>query len=614
MPAEPRPAAPQSQASASPQPVSVGGTLPVRLIDLYKLSESEQRIVLALLAARAQVSVADLAVQLALPVSQLLSLLAPEGVLRSCALVELPDSAELGWALPQDAISVSRGLHPLVSGEGMTVAAADDKAPLVSLLPGLSSLAAPPPDLAWAKELPATQPNDRATSAIADVVREQLVAPQAVLLSLGGCSLEQVPVLAQQVRLRLQRPVLTLDGAALAGWPLPLLVPALRRLRRDSDLRGAVLIVHEARALGGALRALLRPRPHAQTAPVVLVSDGAPLVPGALPPSPRGEPAWTVASQSLRGTAPASQPASSSGTAGPGADSRDDSEDPAVSASRQEARRQAAIDAARAMGRPVPKELTNPPAPAAAAAASPARTAPAATPAPTAIPSSGPPPGKMAAPPASAPAPVPAPAPAPANEAAPRRAPNPRLAAALAAAGLPPVGSEQYRGGEPPSRRPGSAAESPAASAPRESAVAAPPAPVAAPPAPVAAPTAPTDPVIPETAQGAASPAAPLEEDDSPPLPLEAEAPVEEVVRVARATGNQAQRLELLRKLTGARHSHVIALFRSFVQSPHPAIREAAEGGMSAIFGPNWNRSRQIAPPVQPPRSDDNGRGPGGAF
>jgi hypothetical protein len=88
----------------------------------------------------------------------------------------------------------------------------------------------------------------------------------------------------------------------------------------------------------------------------------------------------------------------------------------------------------------------------------------------------------------------------------------------------------------------------------------------------------------------------------------------EELVRVARITPNQLQRAELLRKLSGKKSPQVIQLFRTNTQSSHPLVRAAAEEGMSSIFGANWNRTRAISPPVQPPRSDDNGRGPGGAF
>lgn len=601
-----------------PKPVAAAavdqGLVPGRLVDLYKLSEAEARLLSALLAAKTTTSVAELAQELSLPLGSVLSLLGPEGLLRGCALVELPDVAELGWAVPQDGLRAGRGLHLLCGSLGQPAAASDELMPLSATLPGLAVLSAPAPGSAWVQELLPNATGERPNPAIADLVREQLVATQPVLLCLGGGSAEQLSTLAQQARLRLQRPVVTLDATALAGWPLPLLVPALRRLRRDSDVRGTVLLVREASALGAAgLRSLLRPRPPGQTAPLILCSDGAPLNVGTLPPPLRGEPAWTVVSLALRGASPTAPPASppaSISSGGKTADAPEESEDPAVSASRQEARRQAAIDAARAMGRPVPKELMTPPAATPAPGGGAATTPGAAGPRPAvSTPSSGAPPGKVAATPA-APAPAPAaaaPPPAerpPTSDAGPRRTPNPRLAAALAAAGLPPPGSEKYRSGEHPGRRSDAPAE---AAAPSPAPAAAPPTPPAAVPA-VATPATASDVAPPDP------PASPAEGEDAAPLPLEAEAPLEEQLRVVRSTPNQAQRAEILRRLTGARHSAVIQLFRSFVSSPHPAVREAAEGGMSAIFGPSWNRSRQIAPPTQPPRSDDGGRGPGGAF
>lgn len=65
--------------------------------------------------------------------------------------------------------------------------------------------------------------------------------------------------------------------------------------------------------------------------------------------------------------------------------------------------------------------------------------------------------------------------------------------------------------------------------------------------------------------------------------------------------------MELLRTLIGQRHPAVLAC-QHHLGSPVAALRAAAEEGMASLFGPNWNRTRAI-PPVQPPRSDDGGRG-----
>jgi hypothetical protein len=129
-------------------------------------------------------------------------------------------------------------------------------------------------------------------------------------------------------------------------------------------------------------------------------------------------------------------------------------------------------------------------------------------------------------------------------------------------------------------------------------------------PQPAAEPPPPPPPA-PSPDSAAAEPAPP---DDQPPIPLADDANLEELLRVVRTTPNNKQRAEILRKLAGTKSPTVIQLFRLHAQSAHPDVRAAAEAGMASLFGANWNRTRAIAPPVQPPRSDDNGRGPGGAF
>ena len=83
---------------------------------------------------------------------------------------------------------------------------------------------------------------------------------------------------------------------------------------------------------------------------------------------------------------------------------------------------------------------------------------------------------------------------------------------------------------------------------------------------------------------------------------------------MVRTTPNNAQRAQLLKGLTSTKSPAVIQIFRMNLSSPHAGVRTAAEAGMASLFGANWNRARSIAPPVQPPRSDDGNRGPGGAF
>lgn len=621
-PSEPRPEKREQPPTDTALPTTI---LPTRVGELFRLNEAELRVLQALLQCSMEKTVFTLATELVLPLPQLLSLLAPEGVLRGRALVEVSDGAALGWALPSDVVHAGRGLALTLVASRQAGHGVDERTLFLATLPGLSYLPAPAVEAPWIHDLVPTTGAERWSeklpATLVDLLRENGATPQPALLNLGGLQGEQLVALAQVARQRHQRPVVTLDGSALAGWPQPLIAQALRRLRRDTDLRGAILLLHDVRALGSAWRAALLPRPSGQTAPLFVASDLPALPLGVLPSGLRDEAAWHVVSLTLRpqplpSPAPQAAPAIS---AAPSADASDENEDPAVAASRQEARRQAAIDAARAMGRPIPKELLTPtpvakPAPATTAAtattatvqARPATQPEAAAPAPT--------------PPASKPAA--SPPPSPAVDAAARRAMNPRLAAALAAAGLPPPGSDAYANSEYAQRR---AAARAAAAAEREAAP--PPASVPAATTPPAAPAevaavavaapattqdGPAD--MPTTQSTPAQTASPTQTEEGAPLPLEAEAPLEELIRVARTTPNSAQRVELLRKLTGARHSAVIQLFRTFVSSPHPGVREAAEGGMSSLFGPNWNRSRNIAPPTQPPRTDDGGRGPGGAF
>lgn len=523
-----------------------------RLAELFQLGADERRVLALLIAAPEPPRLSQAAATLGLEPTALLTMLAGNGPLRSHGLVEVDPEAELGFLRPIDLLYAGRGVH--LGGQ----AALAEAELFLGQAPGLAYFAAPPPGTEWAKDflqqdralLPGAQ-GAQVPQAV-ELARERLIAPHPILLWLSQCAVETVLPLAQAVRLRLSRPVLFIDGAALAGWPTPQLAAALRRLRRDADLRGAAVVVAEAQLLGSSWLALAAPRPPGQTAPVVLCSSGA-LLPGPLLPAGRGaELVPQAATLRPAPSAPVAAGAAATGAAELAAD------DPAALASRDDARRRAAMDAARAMGKPIPPELlaTAPP-PAPPPAPAPPRPA-----APAAV-----------APPASAPPP-----PAPAPSGAPRPV-NPRLAAALAKAGLPPAGG------------------TPQHSAP------APAAPVAA----VAPSPAPAD-------STAAAPPTEVPADDQPPLPLADDAGLDELVRVARTTPNQLQRAELLRKLSGKKDPRVIQLFRANAQSPHPAVRAAAEEGMASLFGATWNRTRAIPPPVQPPRSDDGSRGPGGAF
>ncbi|MSP60892.1 MAG: hypothetical protein EXR72_11215 [Myxococcales bacterium] len=95
---------------------------------------------------------------------------------------------------------------------------------------------------------------------------------------------------------------------------------------------------------------------------------------------------------------------------------------------------------------------------------------------------------------------------------------------------------------------------------------------------------------------------------------LAADAPVEEVARVASTSPNPQQRVELIAKLAGCKTASVVASLRANAQSQNPAVRAAAETVMASMFGERWNATRAVPKPVQPPRSDDKDRGPPGGW
>ncbi|MCS6913024.1 MAG: hypothetical protein RMK29_15120 [Myxococcales bacterium] len=504
-----------------------------RLCQLFQLSSAERSLIELLLAAEQAPTLGEVLRRLDLPEGALAGVLTPEAPLRAHALVEVEDEAALGLLRRTDRLHPARGLHQLWHGH------LEDDATWLEQLPGLEYLPAPAAETGWAEEFMGPRP----PPAIADLVRDHLVGIPPRLLWLSGCGPHERQHLARAARMRLARPVLTLDCTALVGWAPPVLWAALRRLRRDTDVRGAVLVAAEVQVLGGAWRALCAPRPVGHSAPVVLLASGALRALGPPPRGHRGEPALVPQEAALPAAeTPGAAPAPPEELASP---------------SKEEARRQAAIDAARAMGKPIPIELRAP------------RSAHG--------------PASVSSPPPGAPAP---PRTVPAAQAPPPPSPP---AVFVPAAQAPP----------PPS--PPAASVAPPAAPPR---VEEPP-PVEEPPAvPSPAPAAP-EPV-------AATP--PPEAPELPPIPLAPDAPLQELVRVARTTPNVTQCIELLRSLSGIRHSAVISAFRQHLSSPHPAVRQAAEEGMVSLFGENWSRPRDIPPPVQPPRSDDGGRGPHGAF
>ena len=93
--------------------------------------------------------------------------------------------------------------------------------------------------------------------------------------------------------------------------------------------------------------------------------------------------------------------------------------------------------------------------------------------------------------------------------------------------------------------------------------------------------------------------------DDQPRLELPPDANRDLLARAAMQSPSAAQRAEILERLAGVKSPSFVAALRHNVRSEHPVLREVAERLMAQLFGPAWNRSRPIQPPVQPPPSDE---------
>ncbi len=122
------------------------------------------------------------------------------------------------------------------------------------------------------------------------------------------------------------------------------------------------------------------------------------------------------------------------------------------------------------------------------------------------------------------------------------------------------------------------------------------------------APPRPAPPPVPPPAETVAI------EGDGTPLAIAGDAGPEELARVATTSPSAAQRVELINRLRTIKSAAVVAALRANATSQHPAVRAAAEAAMATLFGPNWNATRAIAKPVQPPPSDDKDRGPPGGW
>ena len=187
-----------------------------------------------------------------------------------------------------------------------------------------------------------------------------------------------------------------------------------------------------------------------------------------------------------------------------------------------------------------------------------------------------------------------------------------------------------FRAPPPPPRAPVTPIPPPLAPKPQPAAVAAPPSPppAAAPPSP-----SPTQPAKKRSSKGAQffggetaepppapAPTAPPPpatapiEGDGPPLPVAADAGADELARICTNSPSAAQRIDLIHRLRTIKSAAVVAALRANAASQHPGVRAAAEAGMAMIFGPNWNATRAISKPVQPPSRDDKDRGPPGGW
>ena len=107
-------------------------------------------------------------------------------------------------------------------------------------------------------------------------------------------------------------------------------------------------------------------------------------------------------------------------------------------------------------------------------------------------------------------------------------------------------------------------------------------------------------------------PPSPASEGDGPPVAVAADAPPEELARIAATSPSAAQRIDLIHRLRTIKSGAVVAALRVNAASHHPGVRAAAEAAMAMIFGANWNAVRAIPKPVQPAPSDDKDRGPPG--
>jgi hypothetical protein len=93
--------------------------------------------------------------------------------------------------------------------------------------------------------------------------------------------------------------------------------------------------------------------------------------------------------------------------------------------------------------------------------------------------------------------------------------------------------------------------------------------------------------------------------DSAPYLPVPEKPTPDILAAIARTSKNPKQRLELLEELKNLKIPSVVQAMRDNARSADAKIKALAEATMASFFGPNWNRTRPVAKPVQPPVSED---------
>jgi hypothetical protein len=378
---------------------------------------------------------------------------------------------------------------------------------------------------------------------VAELVKERIVSLEALFATIDGCPRREALALGAAAAKRFSRPLVTVDGEVLAG--LRESWELLAAVRREADLEGAVLLVVQAAALGEGWRALMAPPPAQPLRPVlIIVADALRTREVTLVDGLRHQP---LVLNGVTAVEKAPEPAK---------------EDPY-----EQIRRQAQRDADKAMGiyRPEPSIPV-----AAAPPLEPARVEPPKV-------EAKPEPARVEPPKVEA-KPEPAKAEPPKVEAKPE-APKVEAAAEEKPKKRRSKKAMEHFGADP--------ADAPAPEAKIE----------AKPEAKVEAPQ--------EAKSEPAADEAEKLNPNAPFLPVPDKATPDQLAMIARTSKNPQQRLEILEAIKGVKNPQVVLAMRDNARSADPKIRLLAETVMASFFGPNWNRTRPVPKPVQPPQSED---------